>query len=183
MKKVLIMLAVTGASLVSTSSVLADESGVYPSYDGAVNFNGEIIQTACTVDEGSKTLVVALGKIPVTSFSATQPTAAGRKDFNLKLVCPEGSTNSKATVRFDGTPAAGNSKIVQLTADSVATKVGVQIRDASDEVIDLNDDSSQYDLVEGENTLAFSAYYYPTTSEIPTPGTANAVVNFSIIYQ
>ncbi|WP_330985258.1 MULTISPECIES: fimbrial protein [Enterobacterales] len=185
MKKILLTLAIAGSSVAMASTALGEESAVYPSFDGTVTFNGEIIQTACVIDNASKNLVVPLGKIPVSAFNSSVPTAtnAFRKDFSLNLVCPEGFSTPKATVRFDGVPAEGNSKIVQLTADSVATKVGVQLQDAKGEIVTLNDDSSVYDLIEGANNLDFSAYYYPTTSEAPTPGSANAIVNFSIIYQ
>lgn len=186
MKKHVIAAAITLAatSWATAATGVGEEASVYPSFDGTINFSGAIIQTACTVNQGSKALTIDMGKIPVSSFSSSTPMVTSlRKNFALVLDCPEGLTSNKATVRFDGSPAAGKTDVIALSSGSGAKNIGVQLTDEKGEVIHLNADSSVYNLVEGSNNLSFSAYYYPTSAATPTPGTANATVNFSIIYQ
>lgn len=173
MNKNLIAVAVLAASAFSTS-VFAE--------DGKVNFTGTIITQGCEVTTDTKNQDVDLGKVAVTSFPSAGATA-GSKDFSLKLEnCP--TTITAATVRFDGIQVPGNNAILALTdGANVATGVGIQIADNQNKVINLHQDSSAYPLVStGVNTLKFVARYV-STSDTVTAGPANAVSNFTIVYQ
>ncbi|ALX96570.1 fimbrial protein [Serratia sp. JSRIV001] len=174
MNKNLLAVAVLAASAFSTAAFAAD---------GKVNFAGEIIDQACTVHSDSENQTVTLGKVFVGAFKGGAGVTAASKDFSLILQdCPD--TVKAATVRFDGIQVAGNDAVLALTDEpGVATGVGVQIADNNNKVINLHTDSSVYPLSSTEdNVLGFVARYYATSATV-TAGKANAVSNFTIIYQ
>lgn len=154
--------------------------------DGKVNFTGTIIDQGCEVTADTVNQTVNLGKIAKSAFPAAGATA-GAKGFSLVLEkCPE--TVTAATVRFDGTQVPGNNSILALSTESVndvaaATGVGIQISDNQNKIINLYEDSSSYALSStAANTLNFVASYISTAAAV-TPGVANAVSNFTIVYQ
>ncbi|MBN6030574.1 MULTISPECIES: fimbrial protein [Pantoea] len=173
MKKTLIAIALMATSAISSSAFASD---------GAVNFTGTITDAACTIDTASQNQDVFLGNIARTAFSGAGSLAAAKK-FTLVLTdCPD--TVTGATVRFDGTQVSGDNSILALTAgDSTATGVGVQISDSQNKVVPLFEDSSVYPLVStGPNNLDFSARYISVADDV-TVGDANAVTQFTVVYQ
>lgn len=174
MNKNLVAVAMLAASAFTTSVFAAD---------GQVNFTGTIIPQGCDISASTKNQTVDLGQVAVSSFPIAGSVSAS-KGFSLSLTnCP--STVSAATVRFDGTQVPGNNSILALTqASGVATGVGIQIADNNNKVINLYQDSTAYTLLPGSavNTLGFVASYVSTAATV-TPGSANAVSNFTIVYQ
>lgn len=149
---------------------------------GTVNFTGSITDVACTIDTTSQNQDVDLGTIAVSAFPAAGSLAAA-KIFTLVLKdCPD--TVTGATVRFDGTQVPGDNNILALTAGTdTAGGIGVQISDDQNKVVPLYQDSSVYTLVStAPNNLNFSARYISLTDDV-TAGEANAVTQFTVIYQ
>ncbi|NRE89209.1 fimbrial protein [Klebsiella michiganensis] len=108
---------------------------------------------------------------------------AAAKKFTLVLKnCPD--TVTGATVRFDGAQVSGDNSVLALTAGSTTAKgVGVQISDDQNKVVPLYEDSSVYPLVStADNKLSFSARYISLTDAV-TVGDANAVTQFTVVYQ
>lgn len=167
-------LAALFAAMSMSASVLAA--------DGTVNFKGIITDKSCTVDTGSKDQTVDLGKVATTAFTAKGDTA-GAKSFVIKLTtCPEDVTENGATVRFDGAAKGGDPSILALDDASVATDVGIQIKDNANKVVKLYENSSVYTLVKGDNNLNFTARYIATADKVGA-GAANSSAQFTIIYQ
>ncbi|AXF61523.1 fimbrial protein [Leclercia sp. LSNIH6] len=173
MKKNLLAVALMATSVFATSAIAAD---------GAVNFTGTITDAACTVDADSLNQSVILGNISRNAFKAAGD-ISGTKGFKLVLKdCPD--TVKGAVVRFDGEQAAGDNGILALTAgEKTAKEVGIQITDAQNKVVPLYTDSSVYSLTStGPNTLSFRAGYIALSDKV-TVGEANAVTQFTIVYQ
>lgn len=173
MKKTLIAIALMASSTVVTSAFAAD---------GSVNFTGSITDVACTVDTTTKNQDVFMGNIARTAFPVAGSLAAAKK-FTLVLTnCP--ASVSGATVRFDGTQVAGDNSILALTTGGdTAQGIGVQISDSTGKVVPLYEDSSVYPLVSsGVNNLEFKARYISLADDV-TVGNANAVTQFTIVYQ
>ncbi|WP_313448766.1 fimbrial protein [Atlantibacter hermannii] len=167
-------LAVVLAAMSMSASVLAA--------DGTVNFTGTITDKACTVDTGSKNQTVDMGTVATTAFGAKGDTAAA-KSFTIKLTtCPTDVTTNGAAVRFDGMAKDGDPSVLALDAASVATDVGIQIKDNANKVVRLFENSSVYTLVQGDNNLNFTARYISTADTVGA-GTANSSAQFTIIYQ
>ncbi|MEL4014910.1 fimbrial protein [Dryocola clanedunensis] len=171
MKKSLLAVGLFAGAMVSSAAFAAD---------GTVNFTGSITGTACKIDTASKDQTVDLGKISSTAFNEAGSTA-GAKQFIIKInECPEGV--KAAMVRFDGTQVPGNDAVLALNNDAgKATNVGIQISDNDNNVINLYQNSSVFALTTGDNKLNFTARYYALAKDV-TPGVANAVTNFTIVY-
>ncbi len=89
--KMMITLLAVGSALTATHAFAAA---------GTVNFNGNILDSACDVDVASQNQVVVLGDYYKTEFPTTGARTAATQ-FNIVLKnCPVTVTNAK--VRFDG---------------------------------------------------------------------------------
>jgi len=175
MKKNVIAVAFATLAALSASSVFAA--------DGTVNFTGEIIDEACTVDIGtSDALTVNLGKVAKSSFSAAGDDASTTK-FTMTLKdCPAAIT--AAQVKFDGTNDATDSSLLALTDETgVATGVAIALMTADKADLGLNavNDYSYTLAADTENKLDFYAAYR-STSDTVVAGKANAVATFSVNY-
>ncbi|MBS3045957.1 fimbrial protein [Enterobacter mori] len=173
MKKVLALATLSIACAISTTSVFAS--------DGTVNFTGEIIDSACTIDIGANnTMTVDMGKVAKKAFTGKDSTASATK-FVLKMTdCP--TTVTSASVKFDGTGYAGDDSVLALTADTgVATGVAVELTDSAQKVLPLFTASTSVTLAEGDNEMPFYARYKQMAADV-TPGPANATAQFTVNY-
>ncbi len=172
----------TGLSLTTVGMMLLVGSVSAQAYDGTVNFQGEIVDAACTVDIGAgNKMTVNMGKVNKSAFTGAGSTASATK-FSLKLKnCPD--TITSATVKFDGTAYSGDDTVLALTKETgVATGVGIQLADLSQSVLPLFTPSSSYPLkATVENDLPFYARYI-AMSDTVTAGPANAVATFTMNY-
>ncbi|MDV7021138.1 fimbrial protein [Atlantibacter subterranea] len=169
------------ASLASAfAAVLALSSASAFAIDGTVNFTGEILDAACTVDIGTNnTMSVDLGKVVKTTFAATGDTASTTK-FTIKLKdCPAAVTSAK--VKFEGTPDATDSTLLGVTG--TATGVAIQLMTADKTALGLHQvNNYSYPLTATVvNNLDFYAAYKSTAATV-SAGTANAVSNFTVNY-
>jgi len=150
---------------------------------GTVNFNGNILDSACDVDVASQNQVVVLGDFYKTEFPGTGVRTAA-KQFNIVLKnCPVTVTNAK--VRFDGTPDLMNASLIAVDTSVTGAATGVAINLMSADKADLplhGDNGYTYPLSStADNTLNYYAQYISTAASV-TAGPANAVANFSVVY-
>lgn len=170
-KKLLVMTLLAGGSF--TSMVHAVDG------QGTLAITGEIIETGCNIDPGSKSISVPMGKISKAAFTNAGDTA-GAKPFEIKLTsCPIGIT--RASIRFFGTPDKDDIKVLKV---STATGVGIGLYEADGAtIIPLGDNSAVQTKVGDAVTFSFYAQYIATVepSKI-TAGEANANATFTIVY-
>ncbi|VTT34962.1 type-1 fimbrial protein [Klebsiella pneumoniae] len=167
----LTLLAVICGAAVSTANAA----------DGTINFNGEIIDAACTVSPASANQTVTLGQVSSSALATVNQRAAATS-FQIDLTaCPASVTT--ASVKFDGTPYQGDTSALALTPlTGAAIGVGIQIRTATGLVLPLYTASTATPLVQGAtNTLRFDAAYVAKSVPV-TAGPADAVATFSVIY-
>ncbi|EMB4325089.1 fimbrial protein [Pluralibacter gergoviae] len=177
MKKKIIAAALVASAVMSASAMASD---------GTVTFNGSITDETCEVTSNSKALTVDMGVAGSNSFSGKGSTSLA-KPFVIELTnCPAAWTATPKDVRvnFDGDIDNGDSSILKLDSASDAKNVGIQIRDASNNVVNMQEDSSTYTVTGGPtvNKLRFTARYIATAASVGA-GTANAVTQFSINYK
>lgn len=175
MKKNIIAAAIVATAALSMSNAFATA--------GIVNFNGEILDTACTVDVGSQNQTVDLGRYNRSEFvNAGDVTAAKKFSIVLKN-CP--ASVSSAFVRFDGTPDSYNSDLLAIdsTVPGAATGVAIHLMTADKAHLPLHGSNGYSYLLSStiDNTLDFYAQYKSTTTGV-TAGPANSVANFSVVY-
>jgi len=173
-KKIIIAMLAASSALTMTHAFAAA---------GTVNFNGNILDSACDVDVASQNQVVVLGDYNKTEFSSTGARTAAKK-FNIILKnCPVSVTTAK--VRFDGTPDVTNSSLLAIDSSitGAATGVAINLITADKAEIPLHDTNGVSYVLNSatENVLDFYAQYISTASAV-TAGPANAVANFSVVY-
>ncbi|MFM0339155.1 fimbrial protein [Paraburkholderia fungorum] len=156
-------------------------SGYASAYDGAVNFQGQIISASCAVDAASTNQTVQLGNISKSSFTGANSTSA-TKTFSIQLNGCDNTTYKKADVRFDGVGDTNNNNVLKLASGSVATGVGIQLLNADQTPLAVGSESAQTTLATGTNQLSFGARYIQTGATVGA-GTANGQAQFSVIYQ
>ncbi|MCG0457722.1 fimbrial protein [Enterobacter cloacae complex sp. ECC445] len=175
MKKNIIVTVLTVASALAMSNAFAAA--------GTVNFTGEILDAACTVDVNSQNQTVVLGSYNKSEFAAVgDKTAAKKFDIVLKD-CP--TTVTSAKVRFDGTPEGNDPTLLAIDSSVAGAATGVAINLMTADKADLplhGENSYSYALSSTQdNTLDFYAQYKSTAASV-TAGPANSVANFSVIY-
>lgn len=150
---------------------------------GTVNFNGNILDSACDVDVASQNQVVVLGDYYKTEFPTTGARTAATQFSIVLKNCPVTVTNAK--VRFDGTPDLSNASLLAIDSSVAGAATGVAINLMSADKADLPlHGSNSYSYVlssTADNTLNFYAQYISTAASV-TAGPANSVANFSVVY-
>lgn len=178
MKKNFIAAAIATAASLLTFNALAS--------DGTVNFNGSIIEDACTIDMGGKdALTVPMGNVWKNAFKGAGDTASATKFTIVATDCP--TSVNKASVKFDGIAVDNDSGVLQLTGAGeadVAGNVGIQLADGNGQILKLAEASAQYDLqpTPAKNNLNFVARYISLADGV-TAGAGNATATFTLNYE
>ena len=149
--------------------------------DGTINFTGNVTDP-CTVVAGSANQTIPMGNISAKAFKSAGDTALPTK-FSIALTsCPE--TVTKASVKFDGTYAQGNSTLLSLNSESgVATGLGVALYEADGTTqIPMASFSNAQSVQKDINNVFTYVAKYMATSDKVTVGPANATTQFSISY-
>ena len=181
MKKTMLAVFASAALFSGVSNVVAA--------DGTVNFKGNIIDSACTVDldgAGATAMDVIMGDVHTSAFSGVGSSAGGSASatkFDIILKdCPASITTAK--LKFDGISYAGDNTILALTDEAgKATGVGIQLSDKTG-VLPLYTESVAYTLTSGvgtSNTLDFYARYIQKEASVAA-GKANSVATLTVNY-
>lgn len=159
---------------------LLTTSGFSLANNGNVNFNGQIIDAACTVTPATANQTVNLGKVSKNSFTAPFNTSAATA-FQIDLTaCPANLTN--AAMKFDGTPYQGDNRMIELIPEAgSASGLGVQIRTNDNVIIPLFYPHKIVLSPGATTSIKFKAVYVARSATI-TPGKANAIATFNIVY-
>lgn len=175
MKKNVIAIAFAAVAALSASNAMATA--------GTVNFTGEILDAACTVDVASQNQTVALGSYNKSEFTAAGDVTAAKKFTIVLKNCPVAVT--AAHVRFDGAPEPTDSTLLAIdsTVAGAATNVAINLMSADMNQLPLQGDNGYNYVLSSttDNDLDFYAQYKSTAAAV-TPGPANSVANFSVIY-
>lgn len=145
--------------------------------DGTVTFNGEVVDSTCTVTNANQTVT-----LPTVSTSAlgASGAVAGITAFSLDLTgC---NANDDVGIRFEnGTNvnAAG-----RLKNNGTANNVNVQVLDGANNVLNLADPAAS--LVQtadgaGASTFDYFAQYYADGAAAEA-GNVTTSVEFTVIY-
>lgn len=169
--------------LVAGAAVAADPVSVS---GGTVHFEGELVNAACAVSTQSSDQVVTLGQYRTASFAAVGDTTA-QIPFTIVLNDCDPKVAATAAVAFSGqTDITNNNLLAVSSSDNSTTAGGVGIEILDNTSTALKPDGATFStaqaLVEGTNTLRFSARYKATATSA-TPGQANADATFIMKYE
>lgn len=151
--------------------------------DGSVHFQGQVVNTACSVIAGSQEQVVHMGQVRSSQFTAAgdwvAPTA-----FQITLEDCDTSVSRHAGVLFGGESDAKDPQVFRAGYGAGAAQgIGVGIFDAAGHLLVPDTAPPWYaPLQNGENVLSFIAKYRATEQHVQA-GTADAQVWFTVVYQ
>ena len=154
---------------------------------GTVHFRGSLVDAACAVSADSADQTVNLGQYTLHHFKKVGDKSS-KVPFKIKLEDCDTTVAGTAAVAFSGQQDTQKGLLaIDSSANgntATASGVGIQILDdASKAVIpDGSTFSTAHKLIDGENTLNFSAMYVSTVAA-PTAGQANADATFIMQYQ
>ena len=182
-RKLMTSSVVASLMLVAGAAVAADPVSVS---GGTVHFEGELVNAACAVSTQSSDQVVTLGQYRTASFTAVGDTTA-QIPFSIVLNDCDPKVAATAAVAFSGQSDITNNNLLAVTsADNGTTASGVGIEILDNTSTALKPDGATFStaqaLVEGTNTLRFSARYKATATSA-TPGQANADATFIMKYE
>jgi major type 1 subunit fimbrin (pilin) len=174
------------------ATVAAASQGAFAAANdtGTVNFEGEIVNSICSIAPESQNMKVYLGKIAAKTFKAAGDESLPQ-DFTIKLLdcpAPVNGKASVATVTFLGQKDRTDATLLlidnagQVGGVDAATGVGIEISDSANTRIDMGAASGGYNLGEGTNALKFKANYKSTVAAV-TAGPANASTTFQVDYK
>lgn len=144
-----------------------------------------IITPSCSVDLGSRNILVQFGKVPKDGFKGRGSTTAERK-FSIKLNCKAGQ-NAQNTVylRMDAKQDPSNEQgVLQPTrgTPNLATGVGIQVVDEKNVPVKFGEEALVGTSRNGDYVLNYTARYFQTGKQV-TPGRADGTATFSIEYK
>ncbi|CAH3715634.1 type-1 fimbrial protein, A chain [Citrobacter freundii] len=182
-RKLMTSSVIASLMLVAGAAVAADPVSVS---GGTVHFEGELVNAACAVSTQSSDQVVTLGQYRTASFAAVGDTTA-QIPFSIVLNDCDPKVAATAAVAFSGQADATNSALLAVSSGNNTTTaggVGIEILDNTSTALkpDGATFSTAQALVEGTNTLRFSARYKATATSA-TPGQANADATFIMKYE
>lgn len=183
MKKALLAAAV--ASLLA--GAMTAQAATTTVDGGTVHFTGQLINAACAVDVNSQDQTVDLGQYRTATFNAVGARSAS-VPFTIQLKDCDTTVSSRAAVAFTGQQDAANPTLLAVssaaTNGTTANGVGIQILDTASNILvpDGTAFSADQTLIDGFNTLHFSAAYVATAASA-TAGRADADATFVVQYQ
>ncbi|AVZ00434.1 fimbria A protein (plasmid) [Lelliottia sp. WB101] len=155
---------------------------------GRVDFRGSIIDAACSIDPDSSVIDVNLGQVASKQLAGQGSSTPVNFEINLKnceLDTSAGdgtrAANNTVSVTFGGSLADGDNTLLGITGD--ASGAGVAMTDASGKRITLGEATPARALIEGDNTLGFSAFLVGLKDQTPETGNFAATADFTLAYE
>ena len=161
-----VVLAMVMAGGISSAMAALPTSGSSTTVQGGtVEFKGSVVDAACAVTADTSNQIVNMGQVRLAALTGDTTVA------------------SQASVTFDGNAAAGEAGVLDNTSGAgSAAGVGIQIYDKDGSALDLGTASQAVTLIDGDNTLNFSADYYQT-ADTATAGSVDTTATFNVTYQ
>lgn len=173
-----------------TALILASGMATFAANAGRVDFHGSIIDAACSIDPDSSVIDVNLGQIASKQLANEGSSTPVTFDINLKnceLSSEGGNEESRAaakntvSVTFGGSAANATNDLLGITGN--ASGAGIAMTDGSGSRIVLGQATSARALIEGDNTLRFSAYLVGLNGQTAEPGNFASTADFTLAYE
>lgn len=176
MKKTLLAAVIVFGS-VSLAQAAAPDQG-----SGRITFQGSIIDAPCSIKPDSATQTVQLGQI--SNVALKNGGKSEPRSFKIELEgCDfeKSDGKNKVSVSFNGTESAGIPNMLGISGS--ASGASVVITDGAGTPLKLGEASKAQALLEGDNSLQFSAYLQGDgASATIVPGKFQAWADFKLAY-
>ncbi|HEC2037738.1 TPA: type 1 fimbrial protein [Klebsiella oxytoca] len=171
MKKTLIALALTSASIVSVNNAMASDSST-------MRFVGSVEASSCDLDT-SDLSSISMPSVTQKDFSAKGATS-GAQSFTIKVSdCP--NTVKKAQLSVSGTADSTDSSLLAIdTGDNMASGLAIALTAQGNPLAINSGKSIPRTVTNGETTFAMTAKYVATSDTVVSGGvSASAQVNIT----
>ncbi|WP_054178943.1 fimbrial protein [Trabulsiella odontotermitis] len=172
-----VAMAVAFSAALGSVSVLAADTT-----NGMIEFQGELVNTACGLAPNSSPVVVDFGQIPVSALA--NGARAGNVHQNIELQHCDTTVAQSAVVSY--TPTSLNPVDGTLAAftSGTASGAGIGLRDSASQDVTWSQPTTAVQLVDGTNTIPFVAYVKAESATATVmAGTFQSTINFQIDYQ
>ncbi|WP_436858126.1 fimbrial protein [Citrobacter tructae] len=174
MNKVAIAVAFTAA--LGSMSVLADTT------NGQIEFQGELVNTACGLAPGSSPVTVDFGQVPVSALA--NGARAGNVHQNIELQHCDTTVATSAVVAYNPTSINPADATLAAFTSGTASGAGIGLRDSASQDVVWGQGTTAVQLVNGTNTIPFVAYLKAdNAANTVMAGAFQSTVNFEITYQ
>ncbi|OBX00760.1 fimbrial protein [Gallibacterium genomosp. 1] len=197
MKKLLLTTLITAGLGLSAQGAFADNP---PAQKGTITIKGKIVDTTCTINEGTPDITVTLATISKSALPNAGDTAMDTP-FDIKLTnCSKTgdgafSSSEKIYAAFINDPqkVSKDGRLLNKATDTPASGVTIEIaNNASDNtVIKISQSATaqgsktvaiEGDSPNGSATLRYKARYYAETNSV-TAGNVKGQVDYMIAYE
>ncbi|EMC9752132.1 fimbrial protein [Enterobacter cloacae] len=144
---------------------------------GTVTFTGSVIDAPCSIAAGDEDQTISLGQ--VSSSAVANGGTSTPVPFYIHLENCSVETATTVTTTFSGADSSVNGAVLGVTGN--ATDVGIVMTDGDSNTITLGEATVGQNVVNGDNTLTYSAYIIGGAA--PTEGDFTAVTNWTLAYE
>ncbi|MFP2237292.1 fimbrial protein [Pseudescherichia vulneris] len=149
---------------------------------GTINFEGQVVDAACSVGTTSANQTVTLDQVQSTKLATAGQAAGQQQPFSISLEGCDSSVSTNAGVTFNGQADLTTTTALANTAGAgSATNVALQLYGPDGKELGLGTDSSTITLTDGQNQIPFSVDYI-ATGAAATAGAVSATATFNVNY-
>ncbi len=170
------------AMAVALTAALSSMSAFADTTNGQIEFQGELVNTACGLAPGSSPLSVDNRQIPVSALA--NGARAGNVHQNIELQHCDTTVAQTAEVTYSPTSVNPTDTSLAAFTSGTASGAGIGLRDSASQDVVWGNATTPVQLVDGTNTIPFVAYVKAeSASATVTAGSFQSTVNFEIAYQ
>lgn len=171
------------AALVMTMGVASFGANAANGGAGKVTFTGSIVDAPCSITPGTSEQEVKLGQVSQSVLKAQGSSVPSKFDIQLQN-CDVSAVGKTVSITFAGTAAGTTGGDANLLGITGARGAGVAITDGSGTLITLGQKTGLRKMIQGDNTLNFSAYLKGlAASSAVVPGQFSSVADFVLDYE
>ena len=174
--KLNILALVVAAGFMSNAFAVATEAG-----KGQIKFTGSIIEAPCSITPGTSNQNIELGQISSTALQDGGKSTP--VTFQIDLEKCDTTSLPGVTATFTGPASASNTDLLGITGS--AKGASIVLTDGAGTPIKFGTATSPQLIMDGSNTLVFSAYLQGDTTEgaVITPGEFTSIANYALAYE
>ena len=147
---------------------------------GTVTFYGSIIDAPCSISPESSNQEVYLGQVAAHSLDNKGRSTPETFTINLENCALDEDKNNTISITFGGANLAADPELLGIAGS--ASGAGVAIASATGEQIELGKKTLVQNMIEGPNTLLFSAWLQGLSSGDVVPGEFTSIADFTMQY-
>jgi len=170
------------AAMASMVLLAVSASGVNAGVgSGQITFQGEILDSACSINPGSSDQTVSLGQVAKSQLETGGMAPPQSFQIELSGCSLTGLTDKTVTAKFTGAESAAVPGALGIVG--TAKGAGIMLVDGTGTAVTLGSSTKVQTIQAGDNTMLFGAYLKGQATGAITPGEFTSVTNFALEYK